>query len=99
MLTAGFSVTNHWVKSPDTTSNVSDRRLIHNKRYKDKGSNIMQLKQSKPSKGLYAFHWSPEGRHLATYFGTLRECRAQFKREFPQYARFMGEVYITEAVL
>lgn len=59
----------------------------------------MQLKQSKPSKGLYAFHWSPEGRHLATYFGTLRECRAQFKREFPQYARFMGEVYITEAVL
>ena len=45
----------------------------------------------------YTFYWSPEGRKLATYTGTLRQCRAQFKREFPQYARFMGEVYRTEA--
>lgn len=45
----------------------------------------------------YTFYWSPEGRKLGTYIGTLRQCRTQFKREFPQYARFMGEVYQTEA--
>ena len=45
----------------------------------------------------YSFYWSPEGRKLGTYTGTLRQCRAQFKREFPRHARYMGEVYTTES--
>ncbi len=55
----------------------------------------MKLRVVQPIK-QYTFYWSPEGRKLGTYIGTLRQCRAQFKREFPGHAKFMGEVYRTE---
>lgn len=62
----------------------------------------MQLNRNKAVKAInqpirqYTFYWSPEGRKLASYTGTVRACRVQFKREFPRHAKFMGEVYRTE---
>lgn len=56
----------------------------------------MKLKGSKSDVKQYRFYWSPEGRKLGTYVGTLRQARAQFRREFPRHAKFMGEVYRTE---
>lgn len=43
----------------------------------------------------FAFFWSPEGRCLASYRAkTLKEATADFRRDFPQHAKFMGEVYV-----
>lgn len=52
----------------------------------------MQLKHTEQSR-QYTFYWSPEGRKLGVYIGTRKQTLAQFRREFPQYARFIGEVY------
>jgi hypothetical protein len=43
----------------------------------------------------YAFFWSPEGRRLATYRATSRaEAVASFRRDYPEHAKYMGEVYV-----
>lgn len=44
----------------------------------------------------HTFYWSPEGRRLGTYTGTFKQAWKQFRKEFPQYARFKGEIYRTE---
>ncbi len=46
----------------------------------------------------FDFYWSPEGRKLIsikTQYG-LTAAKAEFKRKFPQHARYMGEVYYVE---
>lgn len=50
-------------------------------------------------KRLYhTFWWSPEGRPLVTYTDMdTTTARVKFKREYPQYAKYMGEVYITHS--
>ncbi len=46
----------------------------------------------------YSFFWSPEGRRLATYeASSLDEAKARFRKDFPQHAKYIGEVYHTEA--
>lgn len=48
---------------------------------------------------IFKFVWSPEGRTLTTIAAKdLKTAKAQFKRDFPPYARFMGEVYIVEVL-
>lgn len=43
----------------------------------------------------YAFFWSPEGRCLRSYkANSLDEARASFRKDFPQHAKYMGEVYV-----
>lgn len=43
----------------------------------------------------FAFFWSPEGRKLATYQAkSLGDARASFRKDFPEHARYMGEVYV-----
>lgn len=43
----------------------------------------------------FAFFWSPEGRCLRSYRArSLDEARAMFRRDFPEHAKFMGEVYV-----
>lgn len=42
----------------------------------------------------YTFYWAPEGCKLATIYAVnLRGAKAQFKRECPVHAKYMGEVY------
>lgn len=42
----------------------------------------------------FAFFWSPEGRKLATYKArSLKEATASFRKDFPEHAKYMGEVY------
>jgi hypothetical protein len=43
---------------------------------------------------LYRFFWSPEGRCVAEITATsLTAAKAAFRRQCPQYACYMGEVY------
>lgn len=40
------------------------------------------------------FYWSPEGRPITTIKAkTAKDAFRQFRRQYKQYARFMGEVY------
>lgn len=42
----------------------------------------------------YTFVWSPEGRPLTTISArTYQEAKREFKKAFPAYAKYMGEVY------
>jgi hypothetical protein len=63
--------------------------------YRDmSGTRLIRMPQRE-----YAFFWSPEGRKLTTIIAsTLRNARAQFKRQFPQHAKYMGEVYIVKGL-
>ena len=43
----------------------------------------------------YTFVWSPEGRPVATYKAASESAaKRQFKRDYRNYAKYMGEVYI-----
>lgn len=50
----------------------------------------------------YTFVWSPEGRPLMTVRDdnyqtwTRKQAVTEFKKRFPSYAKYMGEVYIEE---
>jgi hypothetical protein len=43
----------------------------------------------------FSFWWAPEGRKLATYKAKdVKEAKSFFRKDFPQHAKFMGEVGI-----
>jgi hypothetical protein len=45
----------------------------------------------------FTFYWLPEGRPLLTVRAASRTAaKREFKMEYPEYARHMGEVYIVE---
>ena len=47
----------------------------------------------------FDFYWSPEGRRLCTIKADdLSAAKAQFRRDFSEHARFMGEVYIVQVL-
>ena len=43
----------------------------------------------------YTFFWSPEGRKLFTVkAASIKEAKAVLRKQFPQHAKYMGEIYI-----
>jgi hypothetical protein len=43
----------------------------------------------------FAFFWSLEGRRMVAYKSkTLEDAKALFRKDFPQHAKYMGEVYV-----
>jgi len=43
----------------------------------------------------FTFFWSPEGRPLVIVHAIdIKEARGEFRRQFPQHAKYMGEVYV-----
>ncbi len=44
---------------------------------------------------IFTFFWSPEGRPLTTIeTTTYKEALAQFRQEFPEHSKYLGEVYV-----
>jgi len=44
----------------------------------------------------YMFFWSPEGRMICTIVAAnITKAKREFKASYPQYAKYMGEVYWT----
>lgn len=45
----------------------------------------------------YTFVWSPEGRALITVTtSSYRTAWAELKRQFPQHAKYKGEIYLDD---